>query len=201
MNNKIKLAEASLKQNGFQVKTFESIDKTKEALMEAISIDESIGLGGSMTLSHMGVYEDFKERGNEIYWHWKAENKKAELNKAYNADIYITSTNGLTLDGKLVNMDGTGNRVSSMFYGHKRVYIIAGRNKICKDYDEARDRIRNIASPKNAQRLNINTPCKITGKCSDCDSPDRICNVEVIIHRNTSGSNINIFLIDEDLGY
>lgn len=201
MDNKIILAETSLRQNGFQVEVFDKMDKAKKALMEAITTHESIGFGGSMTLSQMGIYEDFKNRGNKVYWHWMAEDKKAELKAAQSSDIYISSTNALTLDGKLVNIDGTGNRVSSIFYGHKRVYIVVGRNKICKDYDEAIDRIKNIAAPKNAQRLNTNTPCKFTGKCNDCDSPDRMCNVEVIIHKNTSAANINIFLIDEDLGY
>lgn len=201
MDRKILLAETSLKQNGFNVNAFENVEKAKKALMEAIDTEESVAFGGSTTLSHMGVYKKFIERGNKTYWHWMVEDKKSELNNARNADIYISSTNALTLDGKLVNMDGVGNRVSSMFYGHKRVYIIAGKNKICKDYDEARERIKNVAAPKNAQRLNINTPCKITGKCSDCDSPDRICRVEVVLHRNTTGTDINIFLVDEDLGY
>lgn len=201
MNDKILLAEKSLKRNGFQVKVFDNKEEAKKALIESISVDESIAFGGSITLSELEIYDDFKKRGNEIYWHWKGEDRKKELKEAYNSKIYVTSTNALTLDGKLVNMDGTANRVSSMFYGHDRVYIIVGRNKICKDYDDARERIKNIAAPKNAQRLNINTPCKYTGKCSDCNSPDRICNVEVIIHRNPSGANINIYLIDEDLGY
>ncbi len=94
-----------------------------------------------------------KKGGNEVFWHWKAENRAKELELAKNSQIYITSTNALTLDGKLVSMDGVGNRVSSMFYGHEKVYIIVGRNKICKDYDEARERIKKIAAPKNAQRL------------------------------------------------
>ena len=201
MDNRIILAERSLKKNGFKVRIFDKVDKAKEALMEDIGTHESIGFGGSMTLSQMGVYEDFKNRGNKVYWHWMAEDKKATLKEAQSSDIYLSSTNALTLDGKLVNMDGTGNRVSSIFYGHKRVYIIVGRNKICKDYDEAIDRIKNVASPKNAERLNIDTPCKFTGKCNDCNSPNRICNVEVIIHKNTPSFNINVFLIDEDLGY
>lgn len=201
MDNRIISAEACLKQNGFHVKTFKNVDELKKGLMESIGIDESIAFGGSITLAYLGIYEDFKERGNEIYWHWKAEDKKSELIKASNSEIYISSTNALTLDGKLVNMDGVGNRIASIFYGHKRVYIVVGRNKICKNYDEAIDRIRKIAAPKNAERLNLNTPCRITGKCMDCNSPDRICNVEVVIHKNTSGSNINIFLVDEDLGY
>ena len=108
MNNKIILAEESLKKNGFQVEIFENVDKAKEALMEAIDTHESVGFGGSMTLFQMGIYEDLKNRGNKVYWHWMGEDKKAELKLAQSSDIYISSTNALTLDGKLVNMDGTG---------------------------------------------------------------------------------------------
>ncbi|GFN34224.1 lactate utilization protein [Tepidimicrobium xylanilyticum] len=201
MEERILSAEKSLKDNGFDVSLFKTKEEAREALFDSISVDESIGFGGSMTLFEMGLFEDFKERGYEVYWHWKAEDKKEALSKAFNSKIYITSTNALTLDGKLVNIDGSGNRVSSMFYGHERVYIIAGRNKICKDYNDAIERIKNIAAPKNAQRLKVNTPCRFTGKCNDCNSPDRICNVEVIIHKNLPGCNINIYIIDEDLGY
>lgn len=201
MDNKILLSNNSLKQNGFKVKTFKNVLETKEALMKSISINESVAFGGSMTLEELGLYEDLKNRGNKVYWHWKVEDKKAELQKALNADIYLTSTNALTLDGKLINMDGTGNRVSSLLYGHKRVYVVVGRNKICKDYDQARERIKNVAAPMNTKRLNTDTPCRFTGKCNDCDSPERICNVEVIIHKNPSGTEVNVFIIDEDLGY
>ncbi|NLW40141.1 MAG: LUD domain-containing protein [Tissierellia bacterium] len=201
MKEKIRLAEKSLKDNGFIVRVFDNKEEAKKALLDSISTDESVAFGGSMTLHEMDLYDDFKKRGYKVFWHWKAEDKRKELESAYNADIYLTSTNALTLDGKLVNMDGTANRVSSMFYGHERVYIIAGRNKICKDYEDARERIKNVAAPKNAKRLNINTPCRFTGKCNDCDSPDRICSVEVILHRNPTGANINVYIIDEDLGY
>lgn len=201
MDNKLILAKEALEKNGFKVMFFDEVDKMKETLLEKIELDKSIAFGGSMTLKEIGLYKDLKDRGNEIYWHWKAKDGQAELKAARDADIYISSTNALTLDGKLVNMDGVGNRVASMFYGHERVYIIVGRNKLTKDLKEARDRIKNIAGPKNAQRLDVDTPCKFTGKCNDCDSPDRICKVEVIIHKNTTGSNINIFLVNEDLGY
>lgn len=201
MDNKLILAKEALEKNGFKVMLFDEVDKMKETLLEKIELDKSIAFGGSMTLKEIGLYKDLKDRGNEIYWHWKAKDGQAELKAARDADIYISSTNALTLDGKLVNMDGVGNRVASMFYGHERVYIIVGRNKLTKDLKEARDRIKNIAGPKNAQRLDVDTPCKFTGKCNDCDSPDRICKVEVIIHKNTTGPNINIFLVNEDLGY
>ena len=119
MDKNIVLAKSSLERNGFTVKTFKNIVEAKEALLKEIQVSESIAFGGSMTLLDMELYEDFKERGNEIFWHWKTEDRSRELDLARNSHIYITSTNALTLDGKLVCMDGVGNRVSSMFYGHK----------------------------------------------------------------------------------
>lgn len=201
MDNKLLLAKNSLKANGFNVEIFNSAEEAKKALLEDIDVSESVAFGGSITLDGLGLYEELKNRGNEVYWHWKVEDKATERMKAITTDVYLTSTNALTLDGKLVNMDGAGNRVASMIFGHKRVYVIVGKNKICKDYEEASKRIKNVAAPKNAKRLNTNTPCRFTGSCNDCSSPDRLCNVEVILHRNPAGSNVNIFLIDEELGF
>ncbi|MFS8541438.1 MAG: lactate utilization protein [Tissierellales bacterium] len=201
MDNKLLLAKNSLKANGFNVEIFNSAEEAKKALLEEIDVNESVAFGGSITLDGLGLYEELKNRGNEVYWHWKVEDKATERMKAITTDVYLTSTNALTLDGKLVNMDGAGNRVASMIFGHKRVYVIVGKNKICKDYEEASKRIKNVAAPKNAKRLNTNTPCRFTGSCNDCSSPDRLCNVEVILHRNPAGSNVNIFLIDEELGF
>lgn len=201
MDNKILLAKNSLKENGFQVEVFPSAKEAKEALLKEIGIEESVAFGGSVTLEELNIYEELKDRGNEVYWHWKVEDKDSERTKAAITDVYLTSTNAVTMDGKLVNMDGVGNRVASMIFGHKRVYVIVGKNKICKDYDEATRRIKHVAAPKNSKRLNTNTPCKFTGTCNDCDSPERICNVEVIIHKNPMGSDINIFIVDEELGF
>lgn len=193
----------NLKKNGFKGEFFETRDEAIEKIISEILEDDSISIGGSMTILDLGLYEKLKEKGNEVYWHWKAsaEEGKQVLKKAIETDIYLTSTNALTIDGKLVNMDGTGNRVASMIYGHERVYIIAGKNKICKDYEEASNRIKNIAAPKNAKRLNKNTPCVHTGKCNDCDSPDRICKAEVILHKNPDNTQIIVYIINEDLGY
>ena len=200
MNSNFLELEKILSKNGFSVKTFNNIGEAKEALLSEIKKEESVGIGGSMTIQDMGIYEELKEKGIEVYWHWRKDVENAAV-KAINADNYITSTNALTMDGKLVNMDGNGNRVASMIYGHKNVYIVVGKNKICKDYDEARDRIKNVAAPLNAKRLNLSTPCTHTGKCMDCDSPQRICKAEVIIHRNPGSTNIHIYLIDEEIGY
>ncbi len=195
----IQLREQLIK-NGFKVKIFDNLKEAKKELLSEIKKDGSIGIGGSITIDKMDIYDDLKNRGNEIYWHWKKDVENA-TEKAINTDIYITSTNALTMDGKLVNMDGNGNRVASMIYGHKDVYVVVGKNKICKNYEEAIERIKNVAGPMNAKRLNRNTPCVKTGVCSDCDSEERICQAEVIIHKNPSTTNINIYLIDEELGY
>ncbi len=200
MDNRFFELEKVLSKNGFIVKKFNSILEAREDLLSQIEKEESIGIGGSMTIQDMGVYEDLKNSGNEVYWHWKKDVENA-VAKAINTDTYITSTNALTMDGKLVNMDGNGNRVASMIYGHKDVYIVVGRNKICKDYEEAIERIRNIAAPMNAKRLNLSTPCTYTGKCMDCNSPQRICKTEVIIHKKPGATNIHIYLVDEELGY
>ncbi len=200
MDNRFIELKSTLTGNGFQVKLFNSIVEAKEELLSQIITEESVGIGGSITVQEMDVYEELKARGNDIYWHWRKDVENAII-KAINADTYITSTNAITMDGKLVNMDGNGNRVASMIFGHKNVYIIVGKNKICKDYDEARERIRNIAAPMNAKRLNLNTPCVHTGKCMDCNSPQRICKAEVVLHRNPGSTQIHIYLIDEEIGY
>ena len=188
-------------QYGYIIKTFNNSSDTIEELLKEISLDESIGIGGSTTIQELGVYELLQERGNEVHWHWKAENKKEALELAKQSSVYISSVNAITEDGKIINIDGTGNRVASMIYGHKNVFLIIGKNKVCKNYDEAVDRIRTVAAPKNAERLKINTPCRFTGKCNDCDSPDRMCNAEVVLHRKPKGTNIHIYLVDEELGY
>jgi hypothetical protein len=195
-------AVRALQKNGFDVRVFGTKEEAVSALMEDIKVDEPVGLGGSITLQDMKIYDQLSERGNTVYWHWKAEDKGAALRNAASSKVYITSTNAVTEDGKLINKDGTGNRVSSMFYGHERVYIVAGKNKIVRNYGDAIYRIEHTAAPMNAKRLNLTTPCVYTGVCSDCDSPQRICNVETVINKKPGGvGKIAIYLVNEDLGY
>lgn len=195
-------AVRALQKNGFDVRVFGTKEEAVSALMEDIKVDEPVGLGGSITLQEMKIYDQLSERGNTVYWHWKAEDKGAALRNAASSKVYITSTNAVTEDGKLINKDGTGNRVSSMFYGHERVYIVAGKNKIVRNYGDAIYRIEHTAAPMNAKRLNLTTPCVYTGVCSDCDSPQRICNVETVINKKPGGvGKIAIYLVNEDLGY
>lgn len=203
MKDRVDSTIKSLRDNGFNVEYFEDVNMAKKALVNKIKFDDTIGIGGSMTIFDMGLYENLLEKNIKVYWHWKVEDKYKDSvrEKASQARIYLTSTNAITEDGLLVNMDGVGNRVASMFYGHEKVYVIAGINKICKNYEAAIERIRNVAAPKNAKRLDLKTPCAIGGKCIDCKSKSRICNVEVIIRNVPSGQDITVFLIDEELGY
>ena len=195
-----KLTKA-LEEHGFAVSRFAT---AKEA---AIYINQkldgtTVGIGGSVTVKEMGLF-DLLSAHNEVFWHWVEGAPADTQEKAAQAEVYITSVNGLAETGELINIDGGGNRVGSTLYGHKRVIFVVGRNKIAPDFDAALWRARNIAAPKNAQRLGRKTPCAVKGdKCYDCKSPERICGACVTLWRKPrSIPDAEVVLIDEDLGY
>ena len=187
----------NLEARGFSVSTFSTAAEAAAYLDSAID-GTTVGIGGSMTVQQMGLHEKLAAH-NEVHWHW-TDGPEARA-KAAHADVYITSANGLTENGEVINIDGAGNRVASTLYGHKRVYFIIGRNKLAPPYDEALWRARNIAAPKNAQRLGKKTPCAVKGdRCYDCKSPDRICRGLVVLWGPSMGVETEIVLVDEDLG-
>ena len=187
----------NLEARGFSVSTFSTAAEAAAYLDSAID-GTTVGIGGSMTVQQMGLHEKLAAH-NEVHWHW-TDGPEARA-KAAHADVYITSANGLTENGEVINIDGAGNRVASTLYGHKRVYFIIGRNKLAPTYDEALWRARNIAAPKNAQRLGKKTPCAVKGdRCYDCKSPDRICRSLVVLWGPSMGIETEIVLVDEDLG-
>ena len=187
----------NLEARGFSVSTFSTAAEAAAYLDSAID-GTTVGIGGSMTVQQMGLHEKLAAH-NEVHWHW-TDGPEARA-KAAHADVYITSANGLTENGEIINIDGAGNRVASTLYGHKRVYFIIGRNKLAPTYDEALWRARNIAAPKNAQRLGKKTPCAVKGdRCYDCKSPDRICRGLVVLWGPSMGVETEIGLVDEDLG-
>lgn len=187
----------NLESRGFSVKTFATAGEAAAYLDSAID-GASVGFGGSMTLKDMGLYERL-ESHNEVCWHWV--NGPEDRMKAMNTQVYVTSANGLAETGEIINIDGSGNRVASTLYGHKKVYFVIGRNKLAPTYEEALWRARNIASPKNAQRLGVKTPCAIQGdRCYDCKSPDRICRGLVVLWGPMIGMETEVILVDEDLG-
>ena len=160
----------------------------------------TIAFGGSMTVREMGLYERLAAH-NQTFWHWDPE-RPAPLADGMGTEVYITSVNGAAETGELVNIDGTGNRVASTCFGHQELYLILGVNKVAPDYEGALWRARNIAAPKNAQRLGRKTPCAAKGdRCYDCKSPERICRALVVYWEKPGSMDMEVVLVDEDLGY
>ncbi len=192
-----------LNKNHFDARVVETVKDAVSAVMDLIPKDVSVGFGGSVTVRDLGLYEGLKEQGHDVFWHWMvdADDRNATRKSASNADYYLLSANALTKDGEIINTDGTGNRVSAMFYGPKHVIFIVGRNKLVADYTAGIDRIRNVASPLNAKRLGYNTPCAVLGRCTDCDHQNRMCNITGVLHRPTGGIKMHVILVNEDLGY
>jgi len=164
----------------------------------------SVGFGGSVTLRELGLIESLGAH-NEVVSHWDVpEGRTTEevRHDAMRCEAYLTSANGLAETGEIINIDGTGNRVAATLYGHERVFFVIGRNKLAPTYDEALWRARNVAAPKNAQRLARRTPCAIRAdRCYDCRSPERICHGLVVLWEAMKGSRTEVVLVDADLGY
>lgn len=188
---------ANLEERGFSTSFFETAGEAADYLDSQID-GVSVGIGGSITVQELGIYERLSAH-NTVHWHWE----KGSVADAATADVYLISANGVAESGEIVNIDGTGNRLSAFLYGHKKVYIIIGVNKIAPDYDAAVWRARNIAAPKNAQRLNRQTPCAAhADHCYDCNSPQRICNGLVVLWRKMAGNReMEVVIVNQPLGY
>lgn len=191
----------NLEARGFRVSVFATAAEAADYLDSAID-NTSVGFGGSVTLEQMGLYERL-ERHDRVNWHWRPMVDGADARQAaMTAEHYITSVNGLAETGELINIDGTGNRVASTLYGHKKVWFVVGRNKLAPTYEEALWRARNIAAPKNAQRLGRKTPCAVKAdRCYDCKSPERICRGLVVLWEAIGSMEMEVVLVDEALGY
>lgn len=165
----------------------------------------TVSVGGSMTLFETGVI-DFLRSGKYNFLDRYEEGLtpkdiKNIFRKSFSADAYIVSSNAITEEGELYNVDGTGNRVAAMIYGPDKVIVVVSYNKIVKNIDEAIKRSREISAPANAKRLARKTPCTEVGYCMDCKSPDRICNDYVVIKRQGVKERIYILILEEDFGY
>lgn len=195
--------KATLEGLGYTVSCFETAAAACDHLNRQID-NQTVGFGGSVTLEEMGIYESLSAH-NKVYWHNKAtqgQSADALRRMANAADIYISSVNALAETGEIINIDGNCNRVASIFYGHKKVYLVAGKNKIEKDYNAALFRARNIAAPKNAKRVGAKTPCAIKAdKCYNCKSPERICRGLSVLWAPPMTGEFEVVLINEDMGY
>lgn len=193
----------SLKKNQYEVSYFETKEEAADYLDQILN-NSVIGFGDSETMSQIQLYDRLSAH-NTVYDPKQTDNNDEFLNiakKCLNTEIFLTSVNGLTEDGIIVNMDGTGNRLAGSLFGHKKVYYIVGKNKIVPDLNQAVWRVRNIAAPKNAARLKLRTPCAVLGdKCHNCCSPDRICNGLLIELKKMNDMEMEVVLINEELGF
>lgn len=203
MQENVQKTIEALKKNGIKAEFFSDSDSAMKYLLENIDSGAKVGIGGSMTVKSLGIPEKLMERGNKVYFHWlesTPEGMDAARTNASHADVYLTSTNALTEAGQLVNIDAVGNRVTAMIFGPKKVFILCGINKLTKNLDAAMQRIKDNTY-KNARRLKLNTPCAVTGKCNDCNSSQRMCNVTTIIDRKPGKTDMEVILVGEELGY
>lgn len=207
-----KLARA-LVRRGFQSGYFPNKEVAKDYIYGLIPHQASVGLGGSATIRQMGLVEELKDKFTEVYDHWEEGLSPEEMGnirkKQLTCDVFITSTNAVTIDGRLVNTDASGNRAAAMIFGPGKIIVVLGVNKIVRNVEEALQRIKTIA-PLNFLRANemnykgskINAPCLVDGGCRDCWPPERHCRVTTIIEGiPKASSQYHIVIIGEDLGY
>ncbi len=196
--------KAKLERRGFAVHFAADAGEAKEIGLALIG-EGSAGFGGSVTTGEMGLYETLKARGNEVFSHTyvPAAEKDAVRRKASGAKWYLASTNALTEDGALVNIDGAGNRVASMLMGPENVLLFIGKNKLVPDVEAGIERIKRDCCPKNARRLHFDSlPCGKTGACADCWSSERMCRVTTIIEFVPRLiKSFHLVLIDREIGW
>ena len=193
----IDLLRKNLEAKGYATSYFATAKEASDYLNAQLD-GTTVAFGGSTTLSEMGLYDSLSTH-NTVFWHWKG-NAPAD---AAQAEYYLSSVNGVSETGELINIDGVCNRVSETLFGHKKVFFVIGCNKIAPDYDAALFRARNTAAPLNARRLNKQTPCAVGDeiRCFDCKSPERVCHAMTALWTAPGGAQYEVVIVDEKLGY
>lgn len=205
MEERIQKTIENLRLNKMKAYYAENSEQAREIVRGLVKDDKLITSGGSMTLKECGVIDMLCGEFGEAYLDRSAGKDRDEveeiMRKAFVSDTFLASTNALTEDGELYNVDGNGNRVSAMIYGPKQVIVVAGVNKLVKDLAEAKERVEKIAAPKNTVRLDCATPCKKLGECQHCHSDARICCSYVTLAQQRVPDRIKVIIVNEDLGY
>jgi hypothetical protein len=195
----------SLGRNGFAAVYCPTAQEAFDYIVGEAADAASVGFGGSLSVADLRVADRLREMGKELLNHslpgLSLEERVEIMRRQLTCDLFLSGTNAVTLSGFLVNIDATGNRAGSMFFGPKKVIVVAGRNKLVDgDINTAIKRIKDCATPVNARRLNYNTPCAKTGFCCDCNSPDRLCRVTTIIDRKPRLTDVRVLVVNEDMG-
>ena len=207
--DQIRKVMKALKFNKFNAFMAKDKAEARKIMLKLISKDATVGFGDSGTVRQIGIIPELEKRGTLLinpmvkelttdlkrfnFLHWM-------LLRALECDTFISSLNAITLDGKLVNIDGAGNRVAGTIFGPKNVILPVGRNKIVEDAEQGIQRIKNVIAPAHARQRNRKVPCVKLGKCVDCNHKERICCITVVIEKQPHLGNISVVLIDEDLG-
>ena len=197
-------AEA-LRRNNFAAECVDSKEEALELVEELLPDGATVAVGGSVTLSETGILPMLKSGRFDYIDRYApgltATERREVFLRSFGCDYYLCSANAVTENGELYNVDGTGNRVAAMLYGPEKVIVVVGCNKLVKDLEAADERVRAVAAPANAIRLDRGTPCTKTGRCSDCRSEGRICASRVVFARQLTPGRITVILVAEELGY
>ena len=210
---KFDTVKKNLEELGYKVSVFATAKEAADYLDSSID-GTTVGFGGSMTLQTMGMFDRLRSH-NTVYSHLNGfpegdgfgaptppDASHPGFKEVSFAKVFLTSVNGIAETGEIINIDGYGNRVAAMLFGHQKEYFVVGRNKLAPTYEEAYRRARNIAGPKNAQRKNLSTPCAAKAdRCYNCKSPDRICRGVAVMLAPMKGMETEIVFIDEDIGF
>lgn len=189
-----------------QMEGYYCADKTAavQKVLELMPQGASVAWGGSMTLSEAGIMDALESADYRLIDRAKAktpEEQRAVYSEICGSDFFLMSTNAITLDGELVNIDGNGSRLAFLIFGPQNVIVVAGMNKLVKDIKSGYDRVKTVACPPNAVRLSRKTPCAVNGVCGDCYAPDCMCSQTVITRRSHIPNRIKVILVGESLGY
>lgn len=205
IEKKVERTMENLQKNNMEAFYVQDEKELLEKVSELINVGDTIAVGGSMTLFETGVMDMLRNGKYSFLDRYKPGLTKDEIMKvfrdSFSADAYFTSSNAVTENGELYNVDGSGNRVAAMLFGPDKVIVIVGINKIVKDVSEAVERNKRISAPANTKRLDRKTPCVSLGYCTNCNSPERICNEYVLIRRQGNKDRIKVIIVGKEFGY
>lgn len=198
-------AVRSLRENGFDAVYVATAAEAGARVLSFATVGGTVGFGGSMSIAALGLKDELVKRGAVLLDHGapglSPAAKREVQRRQLTCDLFLSSSNAVTLDGALVNIDGNGNRVAALSFGPAKTVVVAGVNKLVRDVEEAWARLETHASPMNARRLDKPTPCVKAGSCQDCGSDSRICRIYHVLRRRPSLSDFTVVLVGEPLGY
>ena len=194
----------AMKKRQFDAYYCPTAEEAVEKVLELIPAGDVVSWGGVATVDELGIKDRLRQRGQSLIDRDTArtpDERMDMLRQALTCDTFLMSSNAISEDGQLVNIDGMGNRVAALCFGPRQVIVVAGMNKVAGDLDSAMSRARHIAAPANVQRFDVKTPCAVTGQCADCHSPARVCCTTTIHQFQRVKGRIKVLLVGEPLGF